>query len=212
VPALVAATGARTFGAGPHRTSRPMHAGETNLLDAAGDTVFRPDVVLADGDAIDGPGWHLTALATPGHCANHLAFALAEDAVLLSGDHVMAWSTSIVAPPDGAMGDYMASLRKLLGRPDSRYFPGHGGTVEEPQHFVQAMIQHRLAREASILRALADGPATIAELTAKVYAGLQPALFAAAALNLFAHLEDLVQRDKAGTEGAPSFDGRYWLA
>ncbi|WP_413988760.1 MBL fold metallo-hydrolase [Labrys okinawensis] len=212
VPALVAATGARTYGAGPHRSARPMHQGEINLLDAAGDTAFRPDIVLADGDAIEGPDWRLEAIATPGHCANHLAFALAGDEVLLSGDHVMAWSTSIVAPPDGAMGDYMASLRKLIGRPETRYFPGHGGPVLQPQRFVQAMIRHRLLREASILEALRDGPAPIAVLTRKVYAGLQPALFGAAALNLFAHLEDLIQQGRVGTHGPPSFDGTYWLA
>ncbi len=212
VPALVAVTGARTYGAGRHRSARALHEGEVNLLDAAGDFSFQPDIILADGDHIDGQGWRLTALATPGHCANHLVFSLADDNVLLSGDHVMAWSTSIVAPPDGAMGDYMTSLRKLLGRPERRYFPGHGGPVEQPQRFVQAMIRHRLMREASILEALRDGPATIAGLTARVYAGLQPSLFGAAALNLFAHLEDLAQQGRVGTTGAPSFEGTYWLA
>jgi glyoxylase-like metal-dependent hydrolase (beta-lactamase superfamily II) len=212
VPHLVAATGARTYGAGRHHSARPLHEGETNLLDAAGDPSFLPDMILADGECIEGPGWRLTALATPGHCANHLAFTLAGDNVLLSGDHVMAWSTSIVAPPDGAMGDYMASLQKLIGRSETRYFPGHGGPVEDPQRFVRAMIQHRRMREASILQALRDGPATIAALTARVYAGLQPSLFGAAALNLYAHLEDLVQQGRVGTEGEPSFDGSYWLA
>lgn len=212
VPALVAATGARTFGAGPHRSARPMHRGEVNLLDAAGDMSFVPDVVLADGEAIEGRDWRLAAIATPGHCANHLAFSLSGDDVLLSGDHVMAWSTSIIAPPDGAMGEYMASLRKLIGRPETRYFPGHGGPVAEPQRFVEATIRHRLMREASILEALRQGPATIAALTVKVYTGIQPALFGAAALNLFAHLEDLVQQGRAGTQGPPSFEGTYWLA
>ncbi|WP_448951509.1 MBL fold metallo-hydrolase [Labrys neptuniae] len=212
VPALVAATGAPTYGAGPHRSARPLHQGETNLLDAAGDLAFNPDVLLAEGDSFGPPDWPLIALATPGHCANHLAFALEADKVLLSGDHVMAWSTSIVAPPDGAMGDYMASLEKLLGRTEERYFPGHGGPVEQPQRFVRAMIQHRRMREAAILQALADGPAPIAPLTARIYASLPVGLHGAAALNLFAHLEDLVQRGRVLTEGTPSFDGRYWLA
>ena len=212
VPALVSATGAPTYGAGPHRSARPLHDGEINLLDAAGDLAFRPDVVLAEGDRFGPPDWPLTALATPGHCANHLAFSLEADKVLLSGDHVMAWSTSIVAPPDGSMGDYMASLEKLLGRPEARYFPGHGGPVEQPQRFVRAMIQHRRMREASILQALGEGPAPITPLTARVYAGLPAGLQGAATLNLFAHLEDLVQRGKVVTEGVPSMAGRYWLA
>lgn len=212
VPALVAATAARTFGAGAHRSARPIRPGETNLLDAAGDVAFMPDTVLTDGEAIEGPTWRLTAVATPGHCANHLAYSLTDDNVLLSGDHVMAWSTSIVAPPDGAMGAYMSSLRKLIGRAETRYFPGHGAPVEEPRRFVDALIQHRLRREASVLRALRDGPATIAGLTPKVYAGIQPALLGAAALNLFAHLEDLVQRGEVATQGPPAFQGTYWLA
>jgi glyoxylase-like metal-dependent hydrolase (beta-lactamase superfamily II) len=212
VPALAAATGSRTFGAGAHRSARPIRPGEINLLDAAADTHFMPDTVLADGEAIEGPDWRLTALATPGHCANHLAYSLANDKVLLSGDHVMAWSTSIVAPPDGAMGAYMASLQKLVERPEARYFPGHGAPVREPQRFLLALIQHRRMREASLLRALRDGPATIALLTPKVYAGLQPALLGAAALNLFAHLEDLVQRGEVATHGQPAFESTYWLA
>jgi glyoxylase-like metal-dependent hydrolase (beta-lactamase superfamily II) len=212
VPALVAATGARTFGAGAHRSARPIRPGESSLLDAAGDVAFMPDTILADGEAIEGPDWSLTAVATPGHCANHLAYSLADDNVLLSGDHVMAWSTSIVAPPDGAMGDYMSSLHKLIGRAEARYFPGHGAPVEDPRRFVDALVQHRLRREDSVLRALRDGPATIAGLTPKVYAGLQPALLGAAALNLFAHLEDLVQRREVATQGPPAFEGTYWLA
>lgn len=212
VPALVAATGAPTYGAGPHRSARPLHEGEVNLLDAAGDPAFQPDVILADGDSFGPADWPITALATPGHCANHLAFSLEPDRVLLSGDHVMGWSTSIVAPPDGSMGDYMASLEKLLGRPERRYFPGHGGPVEQPQPFVRAMIQHRRMRENSILQALEGGPTPIATLTAKVYAGLPAGLQGAAALNLFAHLEDLVQRGRVSCEGSPSMTGRYWLA
>ena len=114
--ALKAATGAQTYGEGPHRVSRPLHIGEINPLDAAGDMDFRPDHALADGDVIEGAGWTLEAVATPGHCANHMAYALKETNALFSGDHVMGWSTSIVAPPDGAMSDYMASLYKTRGR------------------------------------------------------------------------------------------------
>ena len=208
--ALRAATGARTYAEGPHRGARPLAGGESNLLDASADQAFSPDIRLADGDKVCGPDWTLTAVTTPGHCANHLAFALAEDAALLSGDHVMAWSTSIVAPPDGAMGDYMASLRKLLDRDERIYFPGHGGPVKEPASQVRALIQHRRMREAAILQKVADGHDRIAAIVARVYEGLAPALMGAAALNTFAHLEELVARGAVKTDGAPSLDGRYW--
>jgi glyoxylase-like metal-dependent hydrolase (beta-lactamase superfamily II) len=209
--AIAAATGAKTYGAGPHRSARPRREGEPSALDAGADLAFVPNVRLSDGDTLDGPAWRLTAVATPGHCANHLAFSLVGDDVLLSGDHVMAWSTSIVAPPDGAMGDYMASLHKLLGRTETRYFPGHGGPVEDPQRFVGALIRHRRMRETSILQALGEGASTIPALAAKVYVGLQPALLGAAALNTFAHLEDLVEQGRVATEGPPVFEGSYWL-
>ncbi|MDQ0391739.1 MBL fold metallo-hydrolase [Labrys monachus] len=214
--AIASATGAKTYGAGPHRSARPLHRGEAAALDTGADRQFMPDLRLAEGDTLDGPGWHVAAIETPGHCANHLAFALdgapGSGPVLLSGDHVMAWSTSIVAPPDGSMGDYMASLQKLVGRPETRYFPGHGGPVDEPQRFVRALIHHRRMREASILQALADGATTIPALAGRVYAGLQPALLGAAALNTFAHLEHLVEQGRAATDGPPSFEGTYWLA
>src|SRR5712672_1052634 len=114
-----------SFGAGPHRLSRPLFIGETKRLDAGGDTDFVPDHRVADGDVIAGDGWALEAIATPGHTANHMAFALKGTDVLFSGDHVMGWSTSIVAPPDGSMGDYMASLDRLAVRPETVYLPGH---------------------------------------------------------------------------------------
>ena len=212
VPALKQATGAPTYGAGPHRMARPLHLGEANLLDAAADHAFQPDIILADGDVVSAPGWDLTALATPGHCANHLAFALDGDEVLFSGDHVMAWSTTIVAPPDGAMGDYVASLQKLVGRPEARYYPGHGNPVMEPQRFLRGLIHHRRMREGAILKALTQGPAAIPAIVAKVYVGLAPALIGAASLNTLAHLEDLVSQGLVSTESAPSIAGTYSLA
>jgi hypothetical protein len=114
--ALQAATGAPIVGCGPHRSARVLAAGELNPLEASADGEHRPDREMAEGDAIEGPGWRLQAVETPGHTANHLCFALPEEAALFSADHVMAWATSIVAPPDGAMGPYMASLEKLRSR------------------------------------------------------------------------------------------------
>src|SRR4051812_40185226 len=116
VPRIKAATGATVYGEGPHRPARPLHIGEHNPLDASGDHDFKPDVTLRDGQIVQGDGWTLEAVATPGHTANHKAYAFKEKNALFAGDHVMAWSTSIVAPPDGAMSDYMASLHKLKAR------------------------------------------------------------------------------------------------
>src|SRR5712671_1874644 len=149
-----AATGAMTFGEGPHRAARPLHVGEAPRLDASNDLEFRPDHALADGEVVSGRDWTIEAVATPGHTANHMAFALREANLLFSGDHVMAWSTPVVAPPDGAMSDYMASLRKLALRSEPVYLPGHGGAVREAPRFVRSYMRHRQAREASILRRL----------------------------------------------------------
>jgi glyoxylase-like metal-dependent hydrolase (beta-lactamase superfamily II) len=210
--ALKTATGAPTCGEGLHRASRPLHIGEINPLDAAGDMDFRPDLTLADGDLISGAGWTLEAVATPGHCANHMAYALKETNTLFSGDHVMGWSTSIVAPPDGAMSDYMASLYKIAKRPEELYFPGHGSMIREAPRFVQSYIRHRLGREESILHRLAKGAADIPTLVRAIYIGIDPRLIGAAGLSVLAHLEDLVARGRVLTEGPPSIAGHYRLA
>src|SRR6478752_1824297 len=122
-----AATGAKTYAEGPHRASRPLNIGESPRHESGGDPDFRPDIKLADGDIVAGDGWALEAVTTPGHTANHMAFALTGTDVLFSGDHVMAWSTPVVAPPDGSMSDYMATLDKLVRRHETTYYPGHGG-------------------------------------------------------------------------------------
>ncbi len=209
--ALKAATGAPTFGEGPHRPSRELFIGETARLDAGGDTEFVPDHRIADGDVIAGDGWELEAIATPGHTANHLAFALKGTDVLFSGDHVMGWSTSIVAPPDGSMSDYMASLHRLAARPENVYLPGHGDVIHGAPDFVARYIAHRHGREASILHRLGKGEADIPSLVRAIYIGLDPRLVGAAALSTLAHLEDLTARGLVATDGAPSISGRYRL-
>ena len=212
VPKIKAATGATVYAEGPHRPARPLHIGETNRLDASADLDFRPDVALADGEIVSGDGWTLEALTTPGHTANHMAYALKEADLIFSGDHVMAWSTSIVAPPDGAMSDYMASLAKLARRSEPLYLPGHGGPVREAPRFVQSYIRHRQGREASILRRLSKGAADIPTLVRAIYIGIDTRLVGAAALSVLAHLEDLVARGVVATEGMPSIGGTYRLA
>src|SRR6266566_4551825 len=211
VPRIKAATGAVVLAEGAHRPARALNIGEAPRLDASNDTDFRPDRTLADGEVIPGVGWTIEAVATPGHTANHMAFALKEADLLFSGDHVMAWSTPVVAPPDGAMGDYMASLNRLSERPETTYFPGHGGAVRDARRFVQFYIRHREGREASILRALAAGEADIPSLVRTIYVGLDRQLVRAAGLSVFAHLEDLVARGPVATDGEPSIEGRYRL-
>jgi glyoxylase-like metal-dependent hydrolase (beta-lactamase superfamily II) len=209
--AVKAATGAPTYGEGPHRPARPLFIGETKRLDAGGDTDFVPDRRIAHGDVIAGDGWALEAIATPGHTANHMAFALKGTDVLFSGDHVMGWSTSIVAPPDGAMSDYMASLDRLAARPETVYLAGHGDVIRDAPDFVARYIAHRRGREASIRHRLGKGETDIPSLVRAIYIGLDPRLAGAAGLSTLAHLEDLVARGLAATDGVPSISGRYRL-
>ncbi|SDN92342.1 Glyoxylase, beta-lactamase superfamily II [Methylobacterium phyllostachyos] len=206
---LAARTGAPIVGCGPHRTARALAEGEAPRLDASADGAHAPDRVMVEGDTVSGPGWTLVAVETPGHTMNHLAFALPEGQTLFSGDHVMAWSTTIVAPPDGAMQAYMASLDKLRKRDERTYWPGHGGPVREPARFLRGLAGHRRQREAAIRTRLAGGDTDIAQIVAAIYQGLDPRLRGAAALSVFAHLEDLVGRGLVTTEGPPRLDGAY---
>jgi glyoxylase-like metal-dependent hydrolase (beta-lactamase superfamily II) len=212
VPKVKAATGATVFAQGPHRLSRPLQTGEIHRLDASADMDFRPDVPLADGETVSGHGWTLEAVATPGHTANHMGFAFKEADLLFAGDHVMAWSTTIVAPPDGVMSDYMTSLYKLAARSEPIYLPGHGAPVREAPRYVQFLIRHRQGREASILHRLGKGAADIPTIVKAVYIGLDPRLIAAAGLSVLAHLEELVARGAVATDGVPSIAGTYRLA
>jgi glyoxylase-like metal-dependent hydrolase (beta-lactamase superfamily II) len=168
--------------------------GAPDMMDASIVRDLRPDVRLADGDVVSGPGWSLRALHTPGHLDDHLCFEFGRERALFSGDHVMSWATSVIAPPNGRMADYMASLRLLLERSDQVFFPGHGDLLQQPQAFVRALIAHREARETAILEAVANGAATADEVVNQVYAGLDPRLHMAAVLSASAHIEHLVQQ------------------
>jgi glyoxylase-like metal-dependent hydrolase (beta-lactamase superfamily II) len=203
------ATGAVTVGAGPHRPARALRAGETNPLDAAADLDFMPDLVVGDGDIVGDDGWRIETVLTPGHAANHAAFSLLGSNILFSADHVMAWSTSIVAPPDGAMSDYMASLDKLLGRNEQVYLPGHGGAVTSPAAFVRGLKAHRKMRERAILERLRVGDRTIQEMVGSIYRDTDPRLHAAAGLSVLAHLEDLVAKGRARAEPETAIDAVY---
>ena len=186
---LKAATGAPIIGCAPLSLDDTGPGAEASF-----DHDYVPDRVLADGEEIAGEDWTLRAIATPGHTSNHLAFAMPETGALFSGDHVMGWSTSIVSPPDGSMGAYMASLEKLLGRDDRIYYPGHGPAVENPQRLVRGMLGHRKQREGQILRLLRGGDAPIETLVDAMYVGIDARLKSAAARSVLAHLIDLSER------------------
>lgn len=209
---LKAATGATVYAEGPHRASRPFYESEKISTESGADRDFKPDVQVRDGDVITGDGWALEAVATPGHTANHMAFAWRERKILFVGDHVMGWSTSIVAPPDGSMIDYMASLDRLAARDENLYFSGHGAEIPEAQRYVRFLARHRKAREASILHRLAKGEADIPTMVRAIYIGLDPRLTGAAGYSVLAHLEDLVARGVVATDGDPVISGSYRLA
>ncbi|PZU25026.1 MAG: MBL fold metallo-hydrolase [Shinella sp.] len=206
---LKEATGALIVAEGPHRPSRPLHAGETNPFSESSDNDFVPDLTVADGETVSGDGWALSALHTPGHTANHTAFALEGTGIVFSADHVMAWATTIVAPPDGAMSDYLASLEKLLERDDRLYLPGHGGAVKEPAAFLRGLRAHRRMRERAIRERVIAGDRTIAEMVKVIYRETDPRLHGAAALSVLAHLEDLVEKGAVRTDGPASLSGIY---
>lgn len=206
---LKADTGAAIVAEGGHRPARPLHIGEVNPLDASADTEFRADLIAADGSLVEGDGWTIRTIHTPGHTANHVVFALEGTDIVFSADHVMAWATSIVAPPDGAMADYMASLDKMQERDDGLYLPGHGGALHKPKSFVRALKTHRLLRERAIRERIVKGDRTIPDMVKVIYRDTNPALHRAAGLSVLAHLEDLVARGVVQTEGNAAIDGIY---
>ncbi|MEL6319016.1 MAG: MBL fold metallo-hydrolase [Pseudomonadota bacterium] len=229
---ISAETGAPTLAFGPHGAGQSAtmarlaaEGGAEALGGGEGaDRAFSPDRRLSDGEvAVEEDGFRLTALHTPGHLGNHLSFALEIDAggagagrgegrtdrILFSGDHVMGWATSLVSPPDGDMGAFMASLDRLATRQAGRqadriYLPGHGDPVADPSARVAELIAHRRAREAQVLAALAEGPATAAALAARIYREVDPRLLPMAARNVLSHLIDLTERGLAAPDGEPS--------
>ena len=207
--ALRGATGARVVGAAPYA---PRRDGQRALIHRMTATT-RLTPCFWDGERLQGGDFAVEVVATPGHCANHLCFAMAEERALFSGDHVMAWSTSVVTPPDGSMSAYMASHDRFGVRAETIFWPGHGGSVLEPQGHLRALIRHRRQREAAILAALREGEAAIPDLVAKVYVDLAPPLIHAAGLSTLSHLKDLSERGLVvRIAPAGSRDTRFRLA
>ncbi|RZJ00172.1 MAG: MBL fold metallo-hydrolase [Brevundimonas sp.] len=178
------AVGAPVLAARP--PARTVHA--SGALDEDEDDAFAPDLILEGGEVLAGDGWTMEAMATPGHASNHMAFVLREENALFSGDHVMGWSTTVVAPPDGDMADYMASLDAVILRGFSTLWPTHGAPVTEPAPFLAAYRAHRLDREAQVLNRLAAGDQTIREMVPTLYAAVDQRLWPAASLSVWAHL------------------------
>jgi glyoxylase-like metal-dependent hydrolase (beta-lactamase superfamily II) len=206
--ALKAATGALTVGFGSLglRQSDTLGPGGRTFADSN----FAPDIPLREGDLLSGEDWEITALHTPGHAPDHLCFEYAPARALFSGDHVMGWNTSVIAPPEGHMGAYLDSLHRLLAYDHDAYYPGHGGWINQPKRLVKAFIMHRRWRESEIMEAL-TGAQSVPEITARVYAGLPEHLERAAQLSVLAHLERLVETGRAESTGPISLDATFRL-
>ena len=202
--ALAEATGAKV-----HGLPAPRVEESAIRLDEGQDAGFRPDVLVADGDRISGPGWTLQALATPGHASNHLCYALLEEKALFSGDHVMGWSTTVVSPPDGDMADYLASLDRIAAHGFLALWPTHGPPVLEPAPFLAAYKAHRLEREDQILAEVARGRTRIPEMVREIYADVDPRLHPAAAHSVLAHLIKLAREGRVRSDGPPGPSACY---
>jgi glyoxylase-like metal-dependent hydrolase (beta-lactamase superfamily II) len=199
VARLKAATGATTYALRPGAAPRGAYKlGEPGgVRRSFADTDFEPDVPLDDGDQIVGVGWLLAAIHTPGHAPDHVCYALPHEKALFTGDHVMPWSTSVIAPPEGNMRQYMASLHSLVARDDALYYPGHGGRVHVPKKLVRAYILHRQVREQAVLDALAGGHRGVDTIMPLLYKDIEPQMRGAASLSVLAHLEHLQVQGRA---------------
>jgi glyoxylase-like metal-dependent hydrolase (beta-lactamase superfamily II) len=206
---LAGATGALVLAAGrdaPGRRTADAHMPSGKEFVDHG---FQPDVRLKHGDVVEGGDWQLDVLHTPGHAPDHLCFGLKGHRLVFSGDHVMAWNTTVIAPPEGRMSDYIASLELLLNRRDRLYLPGHGGRMEKPLRSVKAYLVHRQWREQAVLSAIRDGASTIPEVVARVYATIDKRLIKAAELSVLAHVEHLSERRLVLCDRPLSLDQRF---
>lgn len=209
---LSKATGAPIYGCALPSPARPMSASEWDRFKKSHDLDYEPTSILSDGQSLAGMDHTFTVIATPGHTTNHLVFALEEEASLFSGDHVMGWATTVIAPPDGKLSTYMASLEKLRTRKDELYWPAHGGPVMEPQRLLRGFVQHRHQREMAILNRLEAGDQTCETIVQNVYGNLGPGLQGAAALSVLAHLEDLAESGRVTISGDGGIEGHFGLA
>jgi len=201
---LIGATGTSPASRSARGGGEAVLVTQEGMVDEAHDHDFVPDILVQDGLRIEGDGFALECLATPGHTANHICYALEPERALFSGDHVMGWSTSVIAPPDGEMGAYLASLEKLKARDDRIIYPTHGSPIFQPQDWIGQLIAHRHMREEQIRTALAHADQSVAELVLALYPQIEPALRPAAAQQIVAHLHHLQSRGEVMSE-----DGRW---
>jgi glyoxylase-like metal-dependent hydrolase (beta-lactamase superfamily II) len=199
-PALRRETGAPFWFAGPHRLSRPPHLFEINALAGGCDWGLTPDRTFFDGETFSAGGLDLAAIATPGHCANHMAYGLAGTDWLLTGDHIMGWNSTLVAVPDGSMGDYLASLEKVLALPYKHYIPAHGGPISDGPIYARSLLSHRKLRNKQVIDAVSSGATRVDHLLDRIYPQLKGALRLAAGMTLKAHIEYLSERDIIHTQ------------
>ena len=206
---LKAATGAPTYGFGPHGSGKLL---DGVTVEAGGDMDFQADIEVRDGTVIEGDGWSVECVYTPGHTSNHICFGLREEQALFTGDHVMGWSTTVIVPPDGDMGQYFQSLERLQSRTDRRFYPTHGNPIQSPAQFVTALIAHRRAREAQIAACLARQITHIPAMVAVIYSEIDPKMHPAAALSVRAHLEHMVTNGQVRTQTTGTASLAYQLA
>ncbi len=201
-------TGAKTYAYGPHGAGK-LEQGVP--VEEGGDMAFQPDQLLGDGEILQGGGWSLECVYTPGHTSNHMCYQLRERKALFTGDHVMGWSTSIVSPPDGDMAAYIASLEKLLLRDDLVYWPTHGPSIEDPKPYVRAFITHRQERQEQVLVCVRQGVRRIEDMVPQIYAELPEFMYPAAARSVLASVVHLVELGRLRTDGEAQLAARYWL-
>jgi len=192
-------------------TGTPRGAGAPGLGDSFVDAAFVPDRRLGDSDTIKGKDFALDVLHMPGHSPDHLCFALVGKRIVFTGDHVMGWNTTVIAPPEGNMVSFLASLERLMQRHDKMFLPGHGGRIQTPQRVVKAYIMHRKWREQTILACLEEGVNTIPRIVDRLYGALDAELKEAAALSVLAHLEHLINRELVSAEGQPGLSSAFYL-
>lgn len=203
---------AKAVGGAPIYAARPPHGDNHGLrLDESHDEGFAPNTILNGGEVIEGDGWTVDVMATPGHASNHICFALREENGLFSGDHIMGWSTTIVAPPDGDMSDYMASLEAIMVRGFDIIWPTHGAPITDVGPFLKGYHAHRMQREAQVLERLAAGDTTVAQMVPVLYAAVSQSLWPAASLSVLSHLQKLVRDGRAETNDANSLQGHWHL-
>lgn len=206
---LKAEWGAKTYGYGPHGAGKIEQGVQ---VEEGGDMDFIPDVTCKHGDIIEGDGWTIECVYTPGHTSNHLCFALREENALFTGDHVMGWSTSIISPPDGDMTEYMRSLELLLERPEDTYWPTHGTCIKDVKDYVRAFIDHRLERESQILTCLKDGYTKIEDMVPVMYTDTDKRMYGAAARSVLSAMIRLVDTNQVTCDGTPSLSATYHLS